>query len=426
MKYPISGKPLFCILLFIGISLFNTSFLFLYSQSSTQSFTAIGKHEWTVPACVTAITMEVIGADGGNSDEAGGTGQRLNATFSVQAGDVLEVVVGEAGDGISSLSAGGGGGSGVYNKTTNTLYVIAGGGGGGQGEVDGMGNGIGKGGVQVLTSIPAICTLYDNAGCGGSLFDTGGSGEGGGGGGGYLGSGQEIIDAMGNSISGLGGGAGFGAAGGLGGVTQPGITGGYGAGGGGGGSGVCSGGGGGGGFTGGQGGSRHPGANGGGTGGIGFINNVPYTQTAGTDGGSTQQHGQVHFTYTLHTPPQVMAQSTINNNITLSATFIATLQSTNVSSWNWAGPNGYTSSLQNPPPFAATASTTGTYTVTVRDNNGCINTASTSVQIIPQTQNKELSKIPTMSEWGLLIYGLLVLNMLVVILLEKERLEEIP
>lgn len=378
------------------------------AQVTVKQFTTVGKEQWTVPACVSSLSLDINGADGGDADERGGGGQTIIATFPVSPGDVLEIVVGESGIGTIGQAASGGGGSGVLNTTTNTLLVIAGGGGGGQGESDPLG--VGKGGSGVLSSIHTSCIGFDNPGCGGSLFDSSGSGEGGGGGGGYLGIGQELIGIGGSGISGFGGLAGFGVVGGLGAGSAPSLIGGYGAGGGGGSSGLCAGGGGGGGYTGGQGGSRNPGLNGGGWGGTGFVNGVVYSETPGIAGGGLNRNGRVQLSYMVNTPPAVSAAASVNNTlITLTSTFVASLTSTHVTNWTWTGPNGFSSLQKDPPSFTANAAGVGTYTVTVTDNNGCTNTASTAI-ILPTAQ-KEIQNIPTMSQWGLLIYGLLILNL---------------
>jgi|GEM_PF-4388321 len=51
------------------------------------------------------------------------------------------------------------------------------------------------------------------------------------------------------------------------------------------------------------------------------------------------------------------------------------LNATGGGSYSWSGPAGFTSTMQNP-----TVSQAGTYTVTVTSNNGCTDTASTTVQ----------------------------------------------
>ncbi|KIA85152.1 PKD-like domain-containing protein [Flavobacterium sp. AED] len=50
-------------------------------------------------------------------------------------------------------------------------------------------------------------------------------------------------------------------------------------------------------------------------------------------------------------------------------------------SYSWMGPNGFTSTSQNPSITNVTTAASGTYTVTVTDNNGCINTATVTVTV---------------------------------------------
>ncbi|HNI44495.1 MAG TPA: hypothetical protein PK230_07355, partial [Chitinophagales bacterium] len=51
------------------------------------------------------------------------------------------------------------------------------------------------------------------------------------------------------------------------------------------------------------------------------------------------------------------------------------------SNYTWSGPNGFSSSTQNPTISATTAAATGIYTVTVSNSTGCTTTASVSVTI---------------------------------------------
>ena len=51
------------------------------------------------------------------------------------------------------------------------------------------------------------------------------------------------------------------------------------------------------------------------------------------------------------------------------------------SSFNWTGPNSFSSSLEDPTPFPVTVANAGTYQVTVTDNQGCSATASTTLSI---------------------------------------------
>ncbi len=85
---------------------------------------------YTVPPCVTSITIDAYGAQGGSG---GGHGANMRGDFAVTPGDVLNIVVGQMGlaqvGGNAQNSAGGGGGSFVYTPA-NVLFVAAGGGGG--------------------------------------------------------------------------------------------------------------------------------------------------------------------------------------------------------------------------------------------------------------------------------------------------------
>src|SRR5699024_10858704 len=52
-------------------------------------------------------------------------------------------------------------------------------------------------------------------------------------------------------------------------------------------------------------------------------------------------------------------------------------------SYEWSGPNGFTSTDQNPVISDITLLAAGDYTVTVTDNNGCSSTASVTVVVLP-------------------------------------------
>lgn len=101
--------------------------------SGSQTFLATGSVQtFTVPACVTSITIEAYGAQGGAvTQSAGGAGGGLGAimigTFAVTPGQQLFVVAGQRGNS-EQYTSGGGGGSGVSDGT-NPLIVAGGGGG---------------------------------------------------------------------------------------------------------------------------------------------------------------------------------------------------------------------------------------------------------------------------------------------------------
>ncbi len=117
--------------------------------SGTQTFNFTGAPQtYTVPANVTAITVDVQGAQGGGSlpspgNNPGGLGGRVQTTLSVTPGEVLAVNVGgttsttgggwNGGGNGTSNGAGGGGGSDIRSGGTGlaSRIVTAGGGGGG-------------------------------------------------------------------------------------------------------------------------------------------------------------------------------------------------------------------------------------------------------------------------------------------------------
>ena len=371
-------KNIYTIILLLFISLFNNGF----SQPQTVTFNYTGAAQtWTVPPCVYNISVSVKGAQGGGPGGLGST--VLNPSIAVTPGQVLQINVGQnpsgpaggwngGGNGhaaapVSIQSYGGGGASDIRitpYALTNRI-VVAGGGGGKNG-----------------------CSPQYNAigGAGGCVT-------------GMTGAGSPFV--------GVGGGGGTATAGGNGGPPwgggQPGFTGTLGNGGNGGYYATASGGGGGGGrYGGGGGGSDNccAGANGGGGGGGGSsLNPAGGTCTQGNNTGNgvvaiTFTAGSVSIT-TSNTGPYCEGQT-----IQLNAT-------TGASSYSWAGPNGFTSTLQNPIIPNCTAVNAGVYTLTY-DAGGCISTSTTTVvvnipvnptfnQIAPICQNGAVSNLSTIS-----------------------------
>jgi len=82
------------------------------------------------------VTSE--GAQGASADPAyeGGRGARAQADLELNAGDVLQIVVGQAGSGEDSDSNGGGGGGSFVVSGADAPLVIGGGGGGTRTDVD--------------------------------------------------------------------------------------------------------------------------------------------------------------------------------------------------------------------------------------------------------------------------------------------------
>ncbi len=141
----------------------NSSATFIYT-GSPQTF--------TIPSCVSQITISAYGAQGGNGNSStGGAGAFMQGTFSVTPGDVLTIGVGQHPDN-NGNSGGGGGSSGV--RDNGSLLIVAGGGGGG-----------GNGNTNFSISNAVTGTSGQNTyGCGGgTLIASGGTGGNGGGGG---------------------------------------------------------------------------------------------------------------------------------------------------------------------------------------------------------------------------------------------------
>jgi len=159
---------------------------FTSNSQTTVTFNYTGAMQtFTVPPCVTSLTVDVIGAKGGDLNTAiGGNGGRTQCTFPVTPGEVLNIYVGGLGangDNITGVIAGGfnGGGTGFDNTdpwggggggggsdirrtpfSLNDRLVV--GGGGGAGGVDGCGaallnGGAGGGLVGAPGQIPMSC-----------------------------------------------------------------------------------------------------------------------------------------------------------------------------------------------------------------------------------------------------------------------------
>lgn len=179
-----------------------------------------GKQSWVVPSTGT-YRIEAAGAQGGGS--VGGKGAILAGNFSLSAGDVIVILVGQQGQNYSgNRNMSGGGGTYVYNNTTGQILVIAGGGGGAPGSYASANGSTAQNGNNGEYGSSGIDGVGGTGGNGG-----GGSSCRGGGGGGWSGMG---------AIVGCGGSAGEGGmsflSGGLGGnISGEGVVGGFGGGG---------------------------------------------------------------------------------------------------------------------------------------------------------------------------------------------------
>ena len=92
------------------------------------TITTQGVQEWTVPA-TEDYSIEVFGAQGGNDTfdgENGGLGSRMKGDFSLTAGQVIRILIGQQGENlrvnVNNAAPGGGGGTFVWDPTN--LIVI--------------------------------------------------------------------------------------------------------------------------------------------------------------------------------------------------------------------------------------------------------------------------------------------------------------
>jgi hypothetical protein len=147
--------------------------------TNTFNFTNTSQN-YTVPAGVTTLTVDVRGAKGGMGYQAysqGGNGGRVTGTIAVTSGQVLRIYVGGMGGNGSTSS---GGAPGYNGGGLGSLYsgAYAGGGGGGASDIrippyalaDRIAVGGGGGGAGFNYSI----TDYERGGYGGGLIGEGG------------------------------------------------------------------------------------------------------------------------------------------------------------------------------------------------------------------------------------------------------------
>jgi hypothetical protein len=229
-------------------------------STATQTFTNPGVYSWTVPAGVTSVDVNAVGAAGGSGEGLagmdGGEGVSVeDPAVSVTPGEALTIVVGSpgawasnsapgpaglfgggAGGGTATSGANGGAGGGASSvwqaSSTNELaapLVLAGGGGGGGGTQEsgaaeggnaggangeqggGLDGGGGGGGGQTSGGTGGYAGDGGNAGSDGASL-RGGQGAsadaaaGGGGGGGYYGGGGGGSEDAPNSGADAGGG----------------------------------------------------------------------------------------------------------------------------------------------------------------------------------------------------------------------------
>ncbi len=142
-----------------------------------------GIQYWTVPYTGT-YSIDAFGAQGGrNSVYVGGGGARVKGTFSLTAGEVIRILVGNSGGTHSTeCDAGGGGGTYVirspYNSNASIAVIAAGGGGASEGTYNSQGGGDrtnptgnGAAGKDGLATVAGVSGSGGNAGTGGTAGD---------------------------------------------------------------------------------------------------------------------------------------------------------------------------------------------------------------------------------------------------------------
>lgn len=297
-----------------------------------------GGQTWTVPTCVTSITITVTGAQGGGTN--GGNGAVLSGTITVNPGDVISMDIGgQGGLGPNSGGYGGGGtgqpsslgwpsagGGGATSFSINgTLTAVAGGGGG-----TGGGDSFSTGGAGGCPAGGVGVSPFGQGGQGGTA-SSGGAG------------GPPWTQGGGTGSNGSQGQGGAGA-------TDPGF-------------GTAPGGGGGGGYYGGGGGgSDNIGlqnfiGGGGGGGGSSLVPSGLNCAQTGTGNGSVTitYVGGIVATAT-NTGPYCVGE-TVQINGPNGVSYI----------YNWTGPNGFTSTSQNLT-FPATMAANGVYQLILTDS----------------------------------------------------------
>jgi hypothetical protein len=287
-------------------------------SQTVQTFTYTGAIQtWTVPAGVTSLTIEAIGARGGNRTGAtGGTGAGMKGTFTSTPGQVLSLLVGQC-PGLTTLFPGGGGGSFVASGATysTALPMIVGGGGGG---AEGTGN------FGINSPITTSGT-GPTPGINGNGAPAASCGSGGGG----------FFTSGGNDINyGFIGGAGF-QQGGAGGYASPSYTASYQVGGFGGGGaanyvGSCN-------YRGGSGGGYSGGSAQ--SGALIYIGEAGGSYNGGTNQvntvGAGTGNGTITITYLSCTPPVAPTNTTAAANLTVCGSGSQTLSAIGTGTVNW-------------------------------------------------------------------------------------------
>ncbi|MGQ9545755.1 MAG: InlB B-repeat-containing protein [Dehalococcoidia bacterium] len=198
--FALAWRVFLVLVLAAGVELVTVPLREVSADSQTEVFNVSGTYNWTVPEGVTNITVEAWGAGGagggsvnitctGSAGGGGGGGAYATSNLTVTPGDILFVVVGGGGTGVTGGNGTDGGASFVGNNTiASDAFVLAAG---------------GKGGAANTAENQTA-----PGGAGGSIVDSTGqyilAGEAGG----FGGEGWNITSGAGGKCAGPGGGSG--------------------------------------------------------------------------------------------------------------------------------------------------------------------------------------------------------------------------
>ena len=167
----------------LSLMLFASSYV--GAQTFTFTITTQGIQEWTVPTTGLYL-IEAGGASGGNSTwstlMAGGNGAEMSGEFTLTAGQVVNVLVGQVGE----SAAVGGGGGGSFVAIAGAPLLVAGGGGGASSDQQGVGavtamdgtydsQSIIAGGTSGNGGLACMNVNGNNGGAGGGFYTDGAS-----------------------------------------------------------------------------------------------------------------------------------------------------------------------------------------------------------------------------------------------------------
>src|SRR4051812_2657995 len=89
------------------------------AQTTVNFTTCGGPTNWTVPPCVTSISINISGAQGGGAN--GGLGSAMSGVLTVTPGQVIQIKVGCTPAGVAGGAGGGGTGANASGAGNSSL-----------------------------------------------------------------------------------------------------------------------------------------------------------------------------------------------------------------------------------------------------------------------------------------------------------------